>query len=77
VAGLAECLHRGRKRRPHGWRLGLRPEGGGARITLPGPHPAVRALLAAGWRVEEFDLFMATEPGLLDPRQAVPSPALA
>jgi hypothetical protein len=28
-------------------------------------------------RVEEFDLFMATDPGLLDPRQAVPSPALA
>jgi GNAT superfamily N-acetyltransferase len=55
----------------------LEPEGGVARVTLPGPHPAVRALLAAGWRVEEFDLFMATEPGLLDPRRAVPSPALA
>jgi hypothetical protein len=50
---------------------------GTARVCLPGPHPAVRALLAAGWRVEEFDLFMATEPGLLDPRRAVPSPALA
>jgi GNAT superfamily N-acetyltransferase len=56
---------------------GLEPEGGVARVTLPAPHPAVRALLAAGWRVEEFDLFMATEPGLLDPRRAVPSPALA
>jgi hypothetical protein len=55
----------------------LEPQGGMARVTLPGPHPAVRALLAAGWRVEEFDLFMATEPGLLDPRRAVPSPALA
>jgi GNAT superfamily N-acetyltransferase len=56
---------------------GLEPEGGRARVCLPGPHPAVRALLAAGWRVEEFDLFMATEPGLLDPCRAVPSPALA
>jgi len=56
---------------------GLRPEDGTARACLPAPHPAVRALLAAGWRVEEFDLFMATEPGLLDPRKAVPSPALA
>jgi hypothetical protein len=56
---------------------GLEPEGGAARVILPGPHPAVRALLAAGWRVEESDLFMATEPGLLDPRRAVPSPALA
>ena len=53
------------------------PEDGRARVCLPGPHPAVRALLAAGWRVEEFDLFMATEPDLLDPRRAVPSPALA
>jgi GNAT superfamily N-acetyltransferase len=56
---------------------GLEPEGGRARACLPAPHPAVRALLAADWRVEEFDLFMATEPGLLDPRRAVPSPALA
>jgi hypothetical protein len=52
-------------------------EGQTARVCLPGPHPAVRALLAAGWRIEEFDLFMATDPGLLDPRRAVPSPALA
>jgi hypothetical protein len=51
--------------------------GGTARVCLPGPHPAVRALLAAGWRIVEFDLFMATEPGMLDPRRAVPSPALA
>lgn len=52
-------------------------EGERARVCLPGPHPAVRALLAAGWRVAEFDVFMATDPGLLDPRRAVPSPALA
>jgi hypothetical protein len=56
---------------------GLPAESGLARVCLPGPHPAVRPLLAAGWRVEEFDLFMATEPSLLDPRRAVPSPALA
>jgi len=46
-------------------------------VCLPGPHPAVRPLLAAGWRVQEFDLFMASEPGLLDPRRAVPSPGQA
>ncbi|HEX6449332.1 MAG TPA: GNAT family N-acetyltransferase [Trebonia sp.] len=46
-------------------------------VCLPAPHPAVRALLAAGWRTSEFDVFMATEPGLLDPRRIVPSPALA
>lgn len=46
-------------------------------VCLPAPHPAVRALLAGGWQFDEFDLFMATEPGLLDPRRAVPSPAQA
>ncbi len=48
-----------------------------AHVCLPAPHPAVRPLLAAGWRFDEFDLFMATEPGLLDPRRAVPSPGQA
>jgi GNAT superfamily N-acetyltransferase len=51
--------------------------GGRARVCLPGPHPAARPLLAAGWHNETLDLFMATDPGLLDPRRAVPSPALA
>jgi RNA polymerase sigma-70 factor (ECF subfamily) len=53
------------------------PAGGPARVCLPAPHPAVRPLLAAGWRCGYQDLFMATDPGLLDPRRAVPSPALA
>lgn len=55
----------------------LEPAGGRARVHLPAPHPATRALLAAGWRNEEFDLFMATATDLLDPCRAVPSPALA
>jgi GNAT superfamily N-acetyltransferase len=55
----------------------LTPPGGTARAWLPAPHPAVRPLLRSGWRNEEFDLFMSTDPGLLDPRRAVPSPALA
>jgi GNAT superfamily N-acetyltransferase len=46
-----------------------------ARVCLPGPHPAVRSLLGAGWRWGGFDVFMATEPGLLNARRAVPSPA--
>lgn len=50
---------------------------GSAHVDLPAPHPAVRALLAAGWRVTDFDLFMASEPGMLDPRRAVPSPGQA
>ena len=54
-----------------------RPADGTVRACLPAPHPAVRPLLAQGWRFEEFDLFMASEPDLLDPRRTVPSPALA
>ena len=55
----------------------LDTDGSTASVCLPAPHPAVRALLAAGWRSDEFDLFMATEPTLIDPRRAVPSPAQA
>ena len=55
----------------------LEPAGGQALACLPAPHPAVRELLAAGWLIEEYDLFMATGPDLLDPRRAIPSPALA
>jgi GNAT superfamily N-acetyltransferase len=47
---------------------------GQARVCLPAPHPAVRPLFAAGWRHTDSDLFMASAPGLLDPRRAVPSP---
>jgi len=56
---------------------GVVPPGDLARVTLPAPHPAVRSLLPAGWRFDEFDLFMATDPSLLDPRRAVPSPGQA
>ena len=48
--------------------------GGRARVCLPAPHPAVRLLFAAGWRHGDSDLFMASDPGLLDPRRAVPNP---
>jgi hypothetical protein len=52
----------------------LQAPDGRARVCLPGPHPAVRALFAAGWRHGESDVFMASDPGLLDPRRAVPNP---
>jgi GNAT superfamily N-acetyltransferase len=52
------------------------PEGR-ARVCLPAPHPAVRPLLEAGWHVTDKDLFMASEPDLLDPRRAVPCPSAA
>jgi len=46
-------------------------------VCLPAPHPAVRPLLAAGWRVPYLDQYMASQPDLLDPRRAVPSPGQA
>jgi GNAT superfamily N-acetyltransferase len=52
----------------------LRAPEGRARVCLPGPHPAVRPLFAAGWRHQDSDLFMASDPRLLDPRRAVPNP---
>jgi GNAT superfamily N-acetyltransferase len=53
---------------------GLKAPDGRARVCLPGPHPAVRPLFAAGWRHRDSDVFMASDPGLLDPRRAVPNP---
>jgi len=53
------------------------PPAGTARVCLPAPHPAVRPLLAGGWRHADTDLFMATDPALLDPHHAVPSPGEA
>ncbi|HYA49595.1 MAG TPA: GNAT family N-acetyltransferase, partial [Streptosporangiaceae bacterium] len=55
----------------------LDPPSGRARVCLPAPHPAARPLLVAGWNNDFLDVYMATEPGLLDPRRAVPSPATA
>ncbi len=55
----------------------LAPPRGQARVCLPAPHPAVRPLLRAGWHNTDIDVFMATDPGLLDPRRAIPSPGLA
>jgi GNAT superfamily N-acetyltransferase len=55
----------------------LDPPGGQARACVPAPHPATRPLLGSGWRVEEFDLFMGSNFGLIDARRLLPSPALA
>jgi GNAT superfamily N-acetyltransferase len=55
----------------------LEPASGHVRTYLPGPHPAVRPLLAAGWKISEFDLYMASAPELTDPRRSVPAPGLA
>src|SRR5215469_11963979 len=53
-----------------------RPADGTARVCLPAPHPAVRPLLAAGWRVEAFCFFMPAEPELPDRRRPGPTTPL-
>ncbi len=55
----------------------LTPADGMARVALPAPHRATRLLLASGWRVEDMDLHMSSEPGLIDPYRLAPSGALA
>jgi len=91
AAGIDLCLHLVRK--DHGAEIanrlgralvvGPHREGGQAqfivraRMYLPGPHQAVRPLLASGWKVSEFDLYMASAPELIDPRRSVPAPGLA
>jgi GNAT superfamily N-acetyltransferase len=45
-------------------------------LCLPGPHPALRRLLEARWRIEDLDHHMSSRPDLLSP-YSVLSPALA
>lgn len=46
-------------------------------VTLPGPHPALPQLLAAGWRVEYTDIYQSTDGSLIDPQSVCPHPGLA
>jgi GNAT superfamily N-acetyltransferase len=46
-------------------------------LALPGPHPATVPLLRAGWRIEDRDVYVASEPGLLDPERRIPDPTFA
>jgi GNAT superfamily N-acetyltransferase len=41
------------------------------RVALPGPHPAFRMLLEAGFRVVDQDIFLSTDPALIDPERYV------
>jgi hypothetical protein len=43
-------------------------------MSLPGPHPATVLLLRAGWRIADRDMYMGSEPGLMDPERRIPDP---
>ena len=42
--------------------------------AVPGPHPALAALLGRGARIAGRDQFCATDPALLDPVRVLPNP---
>jgi ribosomal protein S18 acetylase RimI-like enzyme len=56
----------------------LREAGAGVPLgaAVPGLHPAVAPLLAAGARIGGIDTFCATDLRLLDPERLLPSPGL-
>jgi GNAT superfamily N-acetyltransferase len=56
--------------------LASQDDGRPLQATLPGPHPALRHLLEAGFRIADKDTFMASEPGLIDPTRQVVDPTL-
>jgi GNAT superfamily N-acetyltransferase len=52
--------------------LAALPGGHHLGLSIPGPHPAVPTLLAAGYRIFDRDTYCATDPALIDPTRAVP-----
>ncbi len=50
--------------------------GGPVLACLLGPHPALRPLLEAGFRIADRDQFLASDPGLVDPARLIPNPGM-
>ena len=45
-------------------------------VALPGPHPTVRTLVGAQWRITDADYWMATDDALVEARCQALSPGL-
>ena len=58
---------------------GLVAPTGSVGVCVPGPHPALPAVLASGARIRDLDLWCATDGAVdvVDPTRELPSPALA
>ena len=54
----------------------LSAEGASLGLTIGGPHPALRPLLDAGFRIIERDTWCETPIGLVDPARVVPDPSV-
>jgi GNAT superfamily N-acetyltransferase len=47
--------------------------GGPVHLALFGPHPVLRPLLEAGFRVVDRDVFLSSDPAIIDPVRLVPN----
>jgi GNAT superfamily N-acetyltransferase len=47
--------------------------GGPVLLTLFGPHPVLRPLLEVGFRIVDRDVFLSSDPAIVDPARLVPS----
>jgi GNAT superfamily N-acetyltransferase len=50
--------------------------GGPVHVCLLGPHPVLRPLLDAGFRVADRDVFLASDPAIADPVRLIPNPGM-
>jgi GNAT superfamily N-acetyltransferase len=50
--------------------------GGPVLLSLMGPHPALRPLLEARFRVVDRDQFLASDPAIVDPARLIPNPGM-
>lgn len=50
--------------------------GGPVHVCLLGPHPVLRPLLEAGFRIVDRDVFLTSDPALVDPERLIPNPGM-
>ena len=50
--------------------------GGPVHVCLLGPHPVLRPLLDDGFRVADRDVFLASDPAIVDPVRLIPNPGM-
>jgi GNAT superfamily N-acetyltransferase len=50
--------------------------GGPVHVCLLGPHPVLRPLLEADFRVVDRDVFLSSDPAIVDPARLIPNPGM-